>query len=212
MRFELTAESQARFKRGLAATAQRLNKSSLDLLRQTAVYYAQAARKRTPGPWYGSLLKTLRFRPATAIPNKEVGKFIEKGKPFPRFLVEVWIGRSDAKAPKGFPVASEKSPLRVIKYRGAAQLSWSSMLKKLFKSDLPPATGANFANVLANGASVQQGFQGAFRPIITTENRLGYIARLRPGIVGESLLAAQNRFANAYIRKIGKDIEAEFNK
>ena len=212
MRFELTAESQARFKRGLAATAQRLNKSVLDLLRQTAVYYAQAARKRTPGPWYHSAIKTEEFREVYSIDVETGRKYARRGKPFPRFLVEIWVGRGGVKTPKPFPAASEKTPLRVIKYRGAAQLSWSSMLKKLFKSDLPPATGANFANVLANGASVQQGFQGAFRPIITTENRLGYIARLRRGIVGESLLAAQNRFANAYIRKIGKDLEAEFNK
>lgn len=215
MRFQFTPDSQRRFKAGLARVASRLNKTLLDLLRQTAVYYAQAARKRTPGPWYGAMTKTMRERPVRPISDMEARTFRrEGGKFWPTHVVEVWRGtQRSGKHPVMMPTKNEQSPLRRIKYRGAAQLSWSAMLKKLFKTEPPPAaSGANFLRVLTQGASVAQGHEGNWKPYIATENHLGYIARLRPGIVQEALLSAQNRVANAYIAKLGRSMETEWNR
>lgn len=211
MRFELTPASQRRFGQGLAQVAQRLNKSLLDLLRQTAVYYAQAARKRTPGPWYAAMTKTMKLRPVRELSESEVAiASKETGKP-KFFAVEIWTGHG-SKSPRWFPTRTEKTRLREIKYRGAAQLSWSAMLKKLFKTEPSPATSANFARVLSQGASVTQRHVGNFRSEIITENNLGYIARLRPGIAGEALIAAQNRVANAYIKRLGDGMRQTWEK
>lgn len=223
MRFELTAESQARFKRGLHATAQRLNKSSLDLLRQTAVYYAQAARKRTPGPWFNSSQKTRQFREVFKLSESEQAEFLKAGplKRWPTYGVRVFVGQQPFKTPKIFAASSKRPKLARVKYRGAAQVSWSAMIKKMFHgskltdvftSHNVPAGSGSMDRVIALGAEVREAFEGQFRPVIYTENKLGYIARLRPGISQEAILSAENRFANAYIRKIGKDLEAEFNK
>lgn len=214
MRFELTRESQRSFRQGLDRIAKLARKRIGDLLRQTAVFYAQGARKRTPGPWYASLKKTMRQRPVRKLTKAEAKIASEVKRRPVAYAVKVWSGSGGVKTEGELYTQTKDSPLRVIKYRGAAQLSWSGMLKKLFKNEATPGTAnaGDFANVLANGATVRRHLEGLNRETITTENKLGYIARLRPGIAAESLLAAENRIAAIYTKKLGPELAAEWSK
>lgn len=213
MNFSIDPRDQQRFTAGLIRLSRFTGKPLLDYLRQLAVYYAQAARKRTPGPWYNAITKTMKQRPVRKLSPIEARAESAKAGKLKRYAVEVWTGRQPAKAPRWLPVRTDRSNLRRIKYRGAAQLSWSAMIRRLFKSEvLPSEVGGNFARVLQQGAAVQQGHEGNFRPFITTENRLGYIARIRPGIAQEALLSAENRFAAAYIRKMGDQMRQTWER
>ena len=211
MRFELTAESQAAFKRGLAATAKRLNKSILDLLRQTVVYYAQAARKRTPGPRYGAGQSVAKLRPVVPIPAEDRGKIkTPKGK-VALYFVEAYIGPVGQRKFVRWPTRSRGNIIRYIRYSGAAQVSWNAMLQQVFgRSSMNDIK--HFPHVDSIGSIARIYSPKTFHMAIDTENKLGYIAKLRPGIVNDALIIAENRFANGYINKIGKDLEAEFNK
>lgn len=125
----------------------------------------------------------------------------------PKVLVEVYTKRKFwfGKSPEWIASTDAQSPLREIKYRGAAQISWNSALAKLFKPQ-PPKGEANFARVLAVGASVDRK-EGIALQSLSIENNLSYIAKLKPGIVRDAVVKAENRFANVYLKKLGQEAE-----
>jgi len=211
MQVKLTTESEARFKRTLRAIARETNKSLLDLLRQAAVFYATSARKATPGPWYGVSKRSQRLRPVTPLTMKESMRLREPGKPIPRVLVSAWVGKQPTKTEKLIPAASSKSDIRKIKYRGAGQVSWTNMMRKLFKK--PPTNTFDFTQTprfYTHGATVLVSVPQADYAFIETENNLSYLSKIAPGINQRSMQAAQNRFQAVWSKKLGDVVKKEW--
>jgi hypothetical protein len=190
VKFDITPQSQAEFRKTLRKISDEYQRPIGQLLKRTAVYYAQSARKVTP-----ISKKKREF--------EEAENFAQRQAWGAKFRVGIW--RRGSFAWKPTKTRRAVNDLLPIKYRGAAKGSWTGMIKKLGGSAIA-VTGV-LKRVFSDGSRVVVGSKSATNRYIDTENMLGYIRKLRPGIVGESIAKAENRIVNAELRRIERAME-----
>lgn len=202
IRFELTRESQGRFSRLIRAVASATRKRMSKLLYEIAGFYLQSARRATP--------LSRRARPIRRLSRRDLADQQSAfGKRLP-WAVLVYSNRSDRprRMWKFYPNRSKAERKRAIPSRGAGRASWSGMLRRIGKA----SSESSYSGLRAYAANIVRRIGGdGQRQALELENKLGYIAKAVPGIARDSLLKAQNRFANRYLdREIGDAIRRQW--
>jgi len=186
VKFDLTPESQARFRRVLRDIQENLKKRTPSLLKQLALFYAQSARKVTKiGKRNREVMKTPAAEVRRGSPPYLMRKYYQDGH-------SNWIA-----------ITGRDDPKREIKKRGAARQSWVGIMRKLHGNEL--GEFEHLRAVMQSGGRVENQSASAHSPSITVINSIKYMSKIAPGVVERSIAAAQSRLANTYLRKMGDD-------
>jgi hypothetical protein len=165
-------------------------RSTRSMVSQAARFFLQSARAGT------RLSKTKR--PIETNPNRTGRGAKAKGAKF-RFLAY-----SQTSEPKYIYTNNRMDPRRRIAKRGLAKASWTHMISKV-------STGSKgvrgvLGGIVARGTTVKQK-KTADSASISMTNRLGYIARVHPQLMSQSLSKARNRLEAVLLRDLAKKQE-----
>jgi hypothetical protein len=183
MKFTLDEKSQAEFRETLRKIADTNQRYIGNLLKTTAIYFAQSARKQTP--------KSKDKRPILVA--KDRAQRYEWGNR--KYAVPSWH--------RGMPVTRYVRNKRTaekmakITYQGAARAAWIGMIAKIRGSgSVGEIAAGKLIRVAAKGSTVYVDKPGKENRLINIIFHLGWLRRMKPNIITDSILKAEHRLIN----------------
>lgn len=201
IRFDLTPESQARFRRVLHDLQAIARKRSGPLVKAMANMFAVSARADTPkGKAFHAIKrgmtsedrKTARAAGSIVLPGATIGH-------------EYWTRGVSGKP---YWVIVDQAKRRRVKHAGAARAAWSGAIRKIGDKTVDAGAGsipAALQSLAVTGSRVTAGDSGRDNRWLAIDYIVKYLAKLRPNIMATSMVKMQNRFANSKLKQIGEE-------